>query len=63
MQILDETVKQTVTDRLLKLEKHMEGDVAFFYGSMTLASSVPFGISWSAWQLPPLMGRRGLSFC
>jgi len=34
MQILDETVKQTVTDRLLKLEKHMEGDVAFFYGSI-----------------------------
>lgn len=34
MQILDETVKQMVTDRLLRLEKHLEGDVAFFYGSI-----------------------------
>lgn len=34
MQILDETVKQTVTDRLLNLEEHLEGDVAFFCGSI-----------------------------
>jgi hypothetical protein len=32
MQILDETIKNTVTGRLNDLEKHFDGDVAFFYG-------------------------------
>ncbi len=32
MQILDETVKSTVTERLQKLEDHLQGDVAFFFG-------------------------------
>lgn len=37
MQVLDETVKSTVTERLVKLEDHFQGDVAFFYGSMDVA--------------------------
>ena len=32
MQILDETVKTTVTARLVDLEKHFKGDVGFHYG-------------------------------
>ncbi|MDX2206453.1 MAG: hypothetical protein SFU57_02305 [Gemmatimonadales bacterium] len=37
MQILDETVKTAVTDRLQKVEEHFEGDVAFFYGSIDIS--------------------------
>lgn len=37
MQILDETVKTAVTDRLHKVEAHLEGDVAFFYGSIDIS--------------------------
>ena len=36
MQILDETVKNTVTERLRQLEAHLEGDVAFFYGAIEI---------------------------
>src|SRR6266480_2430748 len=32
MQLLDETVKTAVTNHLLDLEKHFEGDVGFYYG-------------------------------
>jgi len=32
MQIVDETIKNTATDRLKDLEEHLAGDVAFFYG-------------------------------
>ncbi len=32
MQILDETIKNTVTERLKELESHFQGDAAFFYG-------------------------------
>ena len=37
MQILDETVKNALTDRLRQLEAHLEGDVAFFYGSIDVS--------------------------
>jgi hypothetical protein len=37
MQILDETVKSAVTDRLQKVEAHLKGDVAFFYGSIDIS--------------------------
>ena len=37
MQILDETVKTAVTDRLQQLETHLDGDVAFFYGSIDVS--------------------------
>lgn len=37
MQILDETVKTAVTDRLHKVEAHLEEDVAFFYGSIDIS--------------------------
>lgn len=37
MQILDETVKTAVTDRLQKIEAHLNGDVAFFYGSIDVS--------------------------
>lgn len=41
MQIFDETIKETLSTRLVKLEQHMSGDVAFYYGlldSSTLRS-------------------------
>lgn len=34
MQGLDATVKQTVCDRLVKLEDYLKGDVVFFYGAI-----------------------------
>jgi hypothetical protein len=34
MQRLDETVKDAVTTQLMSLEKHFEGDVGFYYGSI-----------------------------
>lgn len=34
MQLLDETIKASVTHSLKNLENHMQGDVAFFYGSI-----------------------------
>ena len=37
MQILDETVKTAVTDRLQQVEAHLHGDVAFFYGSIDVS--------------------------
>jgi hypothetical protein len=37
MQILDETVKTAVTDRLQQVETHLDGDVAFFYGSIDVS--------------------------
>ncbi len=37
MPILDETVKFTVTERLQQLEAHLDGDVAFFYGSIDVS--------------------------
>ncbi len=37
MQILDETVKTAVTDRLQRVEAHLDGDVAFFYGSIDVS--------------------------
>src|SRR3990172_1583160 len=37
MQILDETVKTAVTDRLQQVETHLHGDVAFFYGSIDVS--------------------------
>lgn len=37
MQSLDETVKATVTERLRQIEAHLEGDVAFFYGSIDVS--------------------------
>ena len=37
MQILDETVKNTLTERLRQLEAHFEGDVAFFYGALDVS--------------------------
>lgn len=37
MQSLDETVKATVTERLRQIEAHLDGDVAFFYGSIDVS--------------------------
>lgn len=37
MQLLDETVKKAVTERLLQIEAHLQGDVAFFYGSIDVS--------------------------
>lgn len=37
MQILDETVKTAVTNRLQQVELHLHGDVAFFYGSIDVS--------------------------
>jgi len=31
---LDEAVKRTAKERLRRLEAHLQGDVAFFYGSI-----------------------------
>lgn len=42
MQLLDETVKTTVTDRLVDIEKHFDGDVAFYYGSIDAGIIRPF---------------------
>ncbi len=42
MQPLDETIKEAVTHRLVELEKHLEGDGAFYYGSIDAGVIRPF---------------------
>ena len=37
MQILDQTVKQILSERLGSLEANLEGDVAFFYGPIDVS--------------------------
>lgn len=37
MPILDEAVKTAVTDRLEKIEAHLDGEVAFYYGLLDIA--------------------------
>lgn len=34
MQVLDETIKAKVKERLIALEDHFEAGVAFYYGSI-----------------------------
>jgi hypothetical protein len=38
MPLLDETVKTAVTNHLIKLEKHFDGDVAFYYGPIDVGA-------------------------
>jgi len=42
MQLLDETIKTSVTLNLRNLESHIQGDVAFFYGPIEYAVIRPF---------------------
>jgi hypothetical protein len=42
MQFLDETIKSAVTTRLLELEKHFEGDLLFYFGSIDAGVVRPF---------------------
>jgi len=41
---LDEAVKRTAKERLRRLEAHLQGDVAFFYGSIDAGLLRPFAI-------------------
>jgi len=42
MELLDETIKKTVTECLVGLEKHFEGDVGFYYGPIDTWMIRPF---------------------
>lgn len=42
MESLDETVKRTVTERLVDLENQLDGDVAFYYGAIDSGVLRPF---------------------
>jgi len=62
MQILDDTVRQTVTERLLRLEEHLEGDVAFFYGSIDVGVIRTFRDFVERMASASTHGRRRLVF-
>jgi hypothetical protein len=62
MQILDETVKTLVTDRLRKIEEQLEGDVAFFYGDITEAVIRVFRDFMERMAARPAMKNRLIFF-